>query len=199
MVCLQQVVIGLSTYYIGLAGQTIAHSPTIVLRHITLFFALVALAYLLGACALFFQTKLSNVCWVYYYKKIFEELGGDIRLATAHNKIKTQNWIAGESFQTFQEASHTFVDGVSVFLNILFTVIAFTCVLGMQTSLAVCSALVLAALSMGLAKPLIQKLSKQIQSQKLDALQCRSSHLGQSIFGTIYFLAINIICRKHSA
>ncbi|MCT4697172.1 hypothetical protein [Candidatus Cardinium sp. TP] len=178
----QQVAIGLSTYYIGLAGQTIAYSPTIVLRHITLFFALVAWAYLLGASALFFQTKLSNSCWAYYYKKNFQELKGDIRLATAHNKVTTQNWIAGESFQTFQEASHTFVDGVSVFLNILFTVIAFTYVLGIQTSLAVCSALLLAALSMRLAKPLIHKLSNQIQLQKLDAL-----HAVHRIWDNLFF------------
>ncbi|WP_419241290.1 ABC transporter ATP-binding protein [Cardinium endosymbiont of Nabis limbatus] len=182
LVFLQQVVIGCSTYYIGLAGQAIAYNPMIVLRYITLFFLLIALAYLLGACSLFFQTKLSNFCWEHYYKKIFQELSKDISLATDHNKIKTQNWIAGESFQTFQEASHIFVDGVSVFLNILFTIIAFKCVLGIKASLAVCSALVLAALSMRLAKPLIYKLSNQIQSQKLDAL-----HAVHLIWDNLFF------------
>ncbi|MCT4697023.1 hypothetical protein [Candidatus Cardinium sp. TP] len=95
-----------------------------------------------------------------------QELKGDIRLATAHNKVTTQNWIAGESFQTFQEASHTFVDGVAVFLNILFTVIAFTCVFRHTDLPSSLFCAVPCALSMRLAKPLIHKLSNQIQSQK---------------------------------
>jgi len=137
LVGLQQLAIGLSTYYIGLAGCAIAHNSTVIIRHITLFFTLVALAYLLGAFSLLFETKLANSCWDYYYKKIFQELGCDIRLATIDNKITTQNWISGESFQTFQEASRAFMNSVSVFLNIVFTIIAFTLVLGIQISLAV--------------------------------------------------------------
>lgn len=170
LIGLQQLAIGLSTYCIGLAGLAAAHNPTTALKQIMLFFTLVALAYPLGALSLLFQTRLSNECWAQYCQKIFQQLGSDIGWAMADNKTTTQNWMAGESFQTFQEASHTFVDAVAVFLNVLFTIIAFALVLGGPVALAVLLSLLLAVLSMWIAKSPIQRLARQIQWQKVTAL-----------------------------
>jgi len=121
-------------------------------------------------------------------KKIFQQLRGDICLATPDNKIATQNWISGESFQTFQEASHTFVDAVSVFCNVLFTIIVFAIVLGMQIALAICLTLLLASLSMTLAKPLLQRLANQIQWQKLTALNALQRIWDNLFFGDQHYV-----------
>jgi ABC-type bacteriocin/lantibiotic exporter with double-glycine peptidase domain len=167
----QQVLIGLSTYYIGSAGRAVsAADQGKVLHSIVLFFASVAMAYLLGGTGQWLTTRLANDSWRKYAFGLLGKIGRDPQLSSEKNKVLTNIWICGEALSTLESASSFLVDIVAIYLNITFTLLALFVVLGPVIAGSIAVALVVSFLILIFAYRVIQRMANQIQDAKLDAL-----------------------------
>lgn len=101
----QQIFVGFSTYFIGIAGESIVNSQENVIKYIILFFSLIVLAYIFGAASLIARTKLANESWRNYYNDVFNKLSFNPYLSSEKNKVTTNAWIGGEALSTLNEAS----------------------------------------------------------------------------------------------
>jgi hypothetical protein len=183
LIVFQQCLIGLSTYWIGLAGMDVASGGSSALGYIIMFFSAVALAYLLGATSLYFRTKLSNSSWEFYYKSVIDKISSDLRLSSDKNKTSTQAWLGGEALSTLEEASFAFVEIIAIYCNVIFTLIALFVVLGFSLSGVILLSMVSSIILLTISKKRIAKLAHDIQSQKLKTLSAINKLWDNSFYG----------------
>ncbi|WP_119344675.1 ATP-binding cassette domain-containing protein [Facilibium subflavum] len=171
LIILQQILIGGSTYFIALAGMSVSlQQVNAVMNYIILFFVSVAVAYSIGSTALFLTTKLANDLWRRYTLSLLSTVGGDMSYSSQKNKLETNHWIGGEALATIDSASEFVLDFISLYCNILFTLLAFLFTLGWVVTGAVCFALVISSLLLTFTRSRIQMLGSEIQSKKLTVL-----------------------------
>lgn len=170
LICLQQIFVGMSTYFIGLAGGEVASDPALAFYYTVFFFSSIFVAYLLGASSLFFRVKLSNYLWGRYYKKTLMEISSDYRLATSENKKSTQSWLSGEALSTLDEAGFSIVEMLAIYFNVLFTTVALFLVLGYELSGVIVFCMIMSVFFLYLAKKKIEIFARSMQNDKLFSL-----------------------------
>ncbi|MDC9613334.1 hypothetical protein PSI19_05415 [Xenorhabdus khoisanae] len=187
LVILQQIAVGLSTYFIGLAGITISKNIMESFDYIIVFFSLILLAYFLGSASLFFRTKLSNDAWGNYYKKTLTEISKNHALSSDKNKRKTNLWISGESLSTLNEAGFAFVDIIAIYFNVFFTIIAMFFVIGYVLSLMIMLCMLLSVTLLCIYRNKINVLAGEIQNNKITALSSIEKIWDNIFYGNSFF------------
>lgn len=174
LVCIQQMLVGLSTYFIGLAGENINLSSSAALFYTGMFFLSIFIAYILGASSLFYRVKLSNSLWQNYYLSTLEHIAQNHTLATNENKKITHLWLSGEAPSTFDEVGFEFVEILAIYFNVLFTTIALFIVLGMELAGVIVFCMFTSVALLYMAKGKIDELAGNMQHDKITALKFMS-------------------------
>ena len=169
LVFIQQTLVGLSTYFIGVAGMSIAEKPAVVMECIVLFFGAIILAYCFGSFAFWVTTRLGNDAWKKYYQRLFADLSKNPGYGSNTNKSLTNTWVCSEAFSRLEVASTFCIDSVSIIFNILFTLVALFAVLGPLIAGSIFVALIASFLVISVAHCSIDKLACEIQNSKLGA------------------------------
>ncbi|QDX31190.1 ATP-binding cassette domain-containing protein [Dickeya poaceiphila] len=200
LVALQQVLVGLSTYFIGVAGYNISSDIDKTFNYIVLFYASIAFCYIFGSLSLYTRTKLSNSVWSGYYCWIFDEVIKKPSLSSQDNKKKTLNWIAGESLPTIEEASFYYVEILALYFNVLFTIIALIFVLGVNISSVIIGCVVFSWLLIYYSSKSINKMSSEIQNSKVNAFHAIDKIWDNCFFGLKkhYFEAVSYASGRQS-
>ncbi|WP_048993326.1 ABC transporter ATP-binding protein [Klebsiella pneumoniae] len=182
-ICLQQMLVGLSTYFIGLAGENINLSPSGALFYTGMFFFAIFIAYILGGVSLFYRVKLSNSLWKGYYLSTLEEVSRNHSHATEENKKVTQLWLSGEALSTFDEVGFEFVEILAIYFNVIFTTIALFIILGAELAGVIVFCMLLSVILLYLAKGKIGKIAGEMQSDKITALHFMSKIWDSMFYG----------------
>lgn len=170
LVIIQQICLAISTYHIALAGESLAiNSFTQIQYHLILFFAFALLAYFLSSCVMYSQVKLRNILWKDYVIDTLKNLGPNQNLSSKENRQKTISWMTGEAPLVFEEISQFSADILSLYCNIIFTLIVFSITLGFRITSIVASSLVFSVLIVSMLKNKIHTLADKIQNDKLNA------------------------------
>jgi len=168
-VIFQQITLAVSTYFIAMAGESLVSANMISLkRFIVLFFAAALLAYLLGSCIEWFQIKFRNDLWKRYIEDVFSKINKDPCLSSSKNQQWTLGWLGTEAPSSFTEASQFIVSTISVYCNVVFTLIVFGFALGSKVTLAMTISLLVSFLLIKLLKNRISQLADGIQTSKLN-------------------------------
>ncbi|AJC68391.1 ATP-binding cassette domain-containing protein [Dickeya zeae] len=200
LVALQQVLVGLSTYFIGVAGYNISSNIDKTFNYIVLFYASIAFCYVFGSLSLYTRTRLANSVWAEYYCWVFGEVIKKPSLSSQDNKRKTLNWIAGESLPTIEEASFYYVEILALYFNVLFTIVALIFVLGESISSVIIGCVVFSWLLIYYSSKSINKMSSEIQNSKVNAFHAIDKIWDNGFFGLKkhYSEALNYASDKHS-
>lgn len=185
LIIIQQALVGLSTYFIGLAGKFAYLAPEHSFHYIVIFFSSIAVCYLFGSCSLYFRVKLSNSVWSGYYRETLSRAKEDWGVNSAKNKEKVSHWIIGESLPTIEEASFYYIEIIALYLNVIFTVAALYAVLGQMITLSLLSCMVVSLFLIFLTKTKINKLSTEIQSSRIEAFRAINKIWDNAFFGMI--------------
>lgn len=168
-VIFQQIILAVSTYFIAMAGESLVSSNmTNLKRFIVLFFVAALLAYLLGSCVEWLQIKFRNNLWKRYIEDVFLKINRDPCFSSPQNQQRTLGWLGAEAPSTFTEASQFIVAAISVYCNVVFTLIVFGFALGSKVTLAMTISLLVSVLLIKLFKNHISQLADGIQTSKLD-------------------------------
>jgi len=170
LICLQQVLVGLSTYFIGLAGEKVAMLPMESFYYTGLFFFAIFIAYLLGSASLFYRVKLSNDLWEKYYQKTLIDISKDHSISTEENKRSTQLWLSGEALSTLDEAGFAFIEILAIYFNVIFTTIALFVILGAELAGVIVFCMCLSVMLLYASKGKIGLIASSMQNEKLVAL-----------------------------
>lgn len=190
----QQILIGLSTYFIGLAGGSINSSPFHALSYIAIFFSLIFIAYLSGGASLFYRVKLSNNLWSRYYLTTFEEISKNHSKSTEYNKNITQTWLSSEALSTFDEVGFEFVEIIAIYFNVIFTTIALFAILGANIAGIIVFCMLFSVILLYLAKEKIRKIASKMQSDKVTAL-----HFMSRIWDSMFYGDRELLLSSHSS
>ena len=128
------------------AAKTIQISSCIgveLINDIVIFFLAILVAYVLGSCALFLESRLTNELWEAYVSQLVEGISEKISFATLKNKQMTISWIGGEALSTFENTCFFVIEFLSIYCNILFNIIAFYLALGKDIALSMLVAIFL--------------------------------------------------------
>ena len=170
LICLQQVLVGLSTYFIGLAGEKVATLPMEAFYCTAMFFLAIFIAYLIGSASLFYRVKLSNDLWGKYYQKTLTDISKDHSISTEENKRSTQLWLSGEALGTLDEAGFAFIEILAIYFNIIFTTIALFVILGAELAGVIVFCMCLSLILLYASKSKIGFIASSMQNEKLAAL-----------------------------
>ncbi len=170
LICLQQVLVGLSTYFIGLAGEKVARLPMEAFYFTSMFFLAIFIAYLIGSASLFYRVKLSNDLWGKYYQKTLTDISKDHSISTEENKRSTQLWLSGEALGTLDEAGFAFIEILAIYFNIIFTTIALFVILGAELAGVIVFCMCLSVILLYASKSKIGFIASSMQNEKLAAL-----------------------------
>lgn len=184
LVTVQQVTLAVSTYHIALAGKSLANSlyPQ-VQYHMISFFIFALGAYFISSLSTFSQIRLKNNLWRSYVINIFKELNNNQNLSSKENKQKTISWLTGEASFVFDEVSHFSAEIVSVYCNVIFTLIVFNLALGLKITTIIASSLLISAFLVSFLKNKIHYLADNIQQSKLTAFIKIPSLWDNCLFG----------------
>ncbi|MCL6326120.1 hypothetical protein [Pectobacterium polaris] len=182
LVCLQQILVGLSTYFIGQAGGSIGLSPSGALFYTGLFFFSIFIAYVFGSLSLFYRVKLSNSLWQGYYLSTLECISLNHSLSTDENKRMIQLWFSGEALSTFDEVGFEFVEILAIYFNVIFTTIALFIVLGMELAGVIVFCMLFSVIFLFLAKGKIEGLAGNMQNDKITTL-----HFVSKIWDSMFY------------
>jgi len=168
-VILQQFFLAISTYCIASAGDSLGnHDYEYLRKYITLFFAFALIAYFLSSCVAFFQVKLKNDLWRKYILNILKKVSHNQALSNKLNREKTISWLTGEAPTAFDEISKFSADILSIYTNVLFTLVVFFITLNIKIAMLIGSALFFSVFFVGILKNKINNLADNIQHSKLD-------------------------------
>ncbi|WP_330925703.1 ABC transporter ATP-binding protein [Candidatus Sororendozoicomonas aggregata] len=185
LVLLQQILVGLSTYAIGMAGKAIFTDFHESIFYIEVFFLLIIFVYISGATSLFFRVKLSNSVWKKYYQSVFLSLTQKSQgVNTQKNKTNTHSWIGSEALNTIDDAGFFFVEIAAVYFNIIFTGVAFVTLLGLEVSSVLFLSLSLSIILVVALKNKIKNLASSIQSSQLKTIGSIGFIWDNIFFGT---------------
>ena len=188
LVTVQQIALAISTYHIALAGKFLASGLyRQVQHHMILFFLFALLAYLVSSFSIFSQIKLKNNLWQSYVINIFKELNNNQSLSSKENKQKTTSWLTGEASFVFDEVSHFSAEIVSVYCNVIFTLIVFNLALGFKVTAIIASSLLISAVLVSFLKNKIHYLADNIQQSKLTTFIKIPSLWDNCLFGNSKF------------
>ena len=151
-----------------MAGESLVSAQILkVERFITLFFVAALLAYFLSSCVEWLQVKLKNNLWEKYTFDSYETIKLDQSLSSKKNQQLTTNWLAGEAPSTFEDISSFSVGLLSIYCNVIFTLIVFGLTLGLKVAGVMALSLVVSAVLVAVLKERIMRLADNIQSSKL--------------------------------
>ncbi len=170
LICLQQVLVGLSTYFIGLAGEKVASVPMAAFYYTAMFFLAIFIAYLLGSASLFFRVKLSNNLWDKYYQNTLVDISKDHSISSEENKRSTQLWLSGEALSTLDEAGFAFIEILAIYFNVIFTTVALFVILGGELAGVIVFCMCLSVTLLYYSKGKIGLIASSMQNEKLAAL-----------------------------
>ncbi|KHN92128.1 hypothetical protein BSK71_12275 [Pectobacterium actinidiae] len=182
-VCLQQILVGLSTYFIGRAGENINLSSFGAFFYTGLFFFSIFIAYFLGSVSLFYRVKLSNSLWQKYYLSTLESVSRNHSLSTDENKKLTQLWLSGEALSTFDEVGFEFVEILAIYFNVIFTTIALFVILGVELAGVIVFCMLFSVMLLFLAKGKIGGLAGNMQNDKITTLHFLSKIWDSMFYG----------------
>lgn len=164
----QQLFLAISTYFIAMAGESLVSVQILkVERFITLFFISALLAYFLSSCVEWLQVKLKNSLWERYIFDSFETIKLDQRLSSKKNQQLTTSWLTGEAPTTFEDISSFSVGLLSIYCNVVFTLIVFGLTLGLTMTGVLAISIVVSVGLVTMLKERIMQLASNIQSSKL--------------------------------
>lgn len=161
---------GLSTYFIGLAGEEVARLPMAAFYYTAMFFLAIFIAYLLGSASLFYRVKLSNDLWEKYYQKTLIDISKNHSISTEENKRSTQLWLSGEALSTLDEAGFAFIEILAIYFNVIFTTIALFLILGAELAGVIVFCMCLSVILLYTSKGKIGLIASSLQNEKLAAL-----------------------------
>lgn len=183
LIIIQQALVGLSTYFIGLAGRFAYFEPGHSFYYIVIFFVTIAACYVFGSSSLYFRVMLSNSVWSDYYRDTLSRAKEEWGVNSAKNKEMVSNWIIGESLPTIEEASFYYVEIIALYLNVIFTVVALYAILGPMITLSLLSCMVVSLSLILLTKRKVKELSTEIQSSKIEAFRAINKIWDNAFFG----------------
>jgi ABC-type protease/lipase transport system fused ATPase/permease subunit len=164
----QQIFLAISTYFIAMAGESLVSVQILkVERFITLFFIAALVAYFLSSCVEWLQVKLKNNLWERYIFDSFETIKLDQRLSSKKNQQLTTSWLTGEAPTTFEDISSFSVGLLSIYCNVVFTLIVFGLTLGLTITGVLAISIVVSVGLVTILKERIMQLASNIQSSKL--------------------------------
>ncbi|GKW05448.1 hypothetical protein PEC301877_42610 [Pectobacterium carotovorum subsp. carotovorum] len=182
-ICLQQILVGLSTYFIGRAGESINISSSETLFYTGMFFFSIFIAYIFGSSSLFYRVKLSNSLWEGYYLSTLSDVSRNHSFATEENKKMTQLWLSGEALSTFDEVGFEFVEILAIYFNVIFTTIALFIILGVELAGVIVFCMLFSVILLFLAKGKIGEMAGSMQSDKITALNFMSKIWDSMFYG----------------
>ncbi|MBA0190629.1 ATP-binding cassette domain-containing protein [Pectobacterium odoriferum] len=182
-ICLQQILVGLSTYFIGRAGENINISSSETLFYTGMFFFSIFIAYVFGSSSLFYRVKLSNSLWGGYYLSTLSDVSRNHSFATEENKKMTQLWLSGEALSTFDEVGFEFVEILAIYFNVIFTTIALFIILGVELAGVIVFCMLFSVILLFLAKGKIGAMAGSMQSDKITALNFMSKIWDSMFYG----------------
>lgn len=169
LIVIQQMFVGLSTYFIGLAGENVATLPMDAFYYTAAFFLAIFLAYILGSVSLFYRVKLSNSLWKKYYQTTLVDISKNHSLSSEDNKQTTQLWLSGEALSTLDEAGFDFIEILAVYFNVIFTTIALFVILGAELAGVIVFCMALSVALLYIAKDKIGSMASGMQNDKIAA------------------------------
>ncbi|SFN96841.1 ABC transporter ATP-binding protein [Xenorhabdus japonica] len=196
LICLQQVLVGLSTYFIGLAGEKVATLPMEAFYYTAMFFLSIFIAYLFGSASLFYRVKLSNNLWERYYSNTLTKISKNHSISTEENKRTTQLWLSGEALSTLDEAGFAFIEILAIYFNVLFTTIALFAILGTVLTSVIVFCMFLSVVFLYLSKSKIGIIASSMQNEKIAALHAISKIWDNMFYGDKKSLASALVSSK---
>jgi ABC-type bacteriocin/lantibiotic exporter with double-glycine peptidase domain len=168
-ILVQQVTLGVSTYFIGKAGASLSRSdPLITIRFIEYFFVFALLAYLLGMLSYYLKIKAQNYAIKKYSENVIEELRVSPQKNSNLNRDKFTSWMTGEATHTICDAIELVSEGTSIALNLAITFAVFNFTIGKAISGALFFALVVSLVLVLIFRKKVELLAQQNQSTYLE-------------------------------
>lgn len=168
LILLKEGTLAASTYLMALAGKALA-----VLRFddvralVAQFFVLAVAAYFLSSCSTYFLARLKIRLWEDYVLETFGKIKFDQQVGSKKNMEKTIGWLTGEAPSTLSRLCDLYSSSLSIYLNVLFTLLVFWLTLGSTMASALLVSIGASVFIVTIFRRHISKIGKEIQSSKL--------------------------------
>lgn len=164
LVVFQQVILGLSTFFIARAGENIATANfEYAVRNVTLFFVFALLGYCLSSLAELSRVRGINSIWSRYINKILRDTNHDTAFFSEKNKQKYESWMIGEAHDVIDYGSSFCVGFMSLVLNVVITVSVFYFMIGPLLAGTIIVGMAIAGFFTYVFKRRIEQLADSIQ------------------------------------
>lgn len=175
-----------------MAGESLVSAQNFKIQFfITLFFISALLAYFLSSCVEWLQVKLKNSLWENYIFDSFKTIKLDQSLSSKKNQQLTTNWLTGEAPSTFEDISIFSVGLLSIYCNVIFTLIVFGLTLGFMMASVMATSLIVSVVLVTALKDRIMRLANNIQTSKLTTLVQLNTLWDNYLFGNSFLAKLS--------
>ncbi|PXX70533.1 ABC-type multidrug transport system, ATPase and permease components [Pseudomonas sp. LAMO17WK12:I10] len=172
----QQVSLGISTYYIAMAGAALSLQDYQLLKtRIILFFSFALLGYLISSAVEFISAKLKIDLWEKYIFSVYEHLRHNQPLSSEANRKNVQSWLGSEVPTTLDGTVNLYFGMTSVYSNIIATLYVFYWVLGTHIAILMASSILISYFLVKAMKSRISASATEIQQKRLNVVKRASS------------------------
>lgn len=180
----QQLLLTLSTYYIALAGASLASGDIDrVLAHISRFFTFALLAYVSSSVATILSTRAANRIWKNYASATLRDATHSLQYASDRNRRSVAQWLGGEALPTIAHACEFYREMGSVALHIVLTLAVFYLAVGWEIASAITASLVLSLALVMVLRHRIERSAAAMQQRRLGALLSIEPAWTSAMFG----------------
>jgi len=170
LLLLQQLVLGLSTYSIAVAGKNVAvQDGATAIYYVTWFFVFALTAFIVNVVSTIAAEKGTNQLLKSYYGQL-KTLPTQMKVFdTSGNKSTTVSWLVGEAPSTISDLISFAMESVGTILNVTITLFVFWTVLGTGLSITIIVALSLSVVVIFLVRSRIGGVGVRLQNERLHA------------------------------